>query len=125
MQTTENYSDRRRNIRKHDERRNNLRLKRSFDVSLLDHSGKTVNVSGRGVYLELATNNFEVFPTGTSILLQINVATNTSDGREKKFLLFGRGTVIRNCIIEDQDHTNSLGVALKFTEQLNSEFDND
>ncbi len=125
MQATEKHSERRRNIRKHDERRNNLRLKRSFDVSLLDHSGKTVNVSGRGVYLELATNNFEVFPTGTSILLQMNAVTNTYDGREIKLKLSGTGTVIRNSIIENPDHANRLGVALKFTEQLNSELDND
>ncbi len=145
MQATEKYSDRRHNKRRHvkrrrnarsgnsrrsnprrcDARRNDARLNLTFEVSILDHNGKTVNVSARGVYLELATNNFEVFPTGASILLQINVATNTSDGGEKKFLLFGRGTVITNCIIENPDHTNSLGVALKFTEQLNTELDYD
>ena len=73
----------------------------------------------------MITNNIEVFPPGTSIPLQINVATNTSEGRDKEFMLFGTGTVIWNCIIENTDHTNSLGVALKFTEKLNTELDND
>ncbi len=145
MQATEKYSDRRRNERRHDERRSNprsgnlrrrnarrsnprrdnLRLKRSFDVSVLDHSGKTVNISARGVYFEVTTNDIEAFPLGASIPLQMNVVTNTSEGLETKLILSGKGTVIRNCIIENPDHANRLGVALKFTEQLNSEFDND
>ncbi len=145
MQTTENYSDRRRNERRHgsreinprsgfsrrsnprrsDARRSDARLKRSFDVSVLDHSGKTVNVSARGVYFEVTTNDIEAFPLGASIPLQMNVVTNTSEWLETKLILSGKGTVIRNCIIENPDHANRLGVALKFTEQLNSEFDND
>ncbi len=135
MQATERYSDRRHNKRRHvnrksnarsgNPRRSDARLNLSLDVSALDHNGKIVNVSARGVYFEVITNNIEVFPPGTSIPLQINVATNTSEGRDKEFMLFGTGTVIWNCIIENTDHTNSLGVALKFTEKLNTELDND
>ncbi len=135
MQATERYSDRRHNKRRHvnrksnarsgNPRRSDARLNLSLDVSALDHNGKIVNVSARGVYFEVITNNIEVFPPGTSIPLQINVATNTSEGRDKEFMLFGTGTVIWNCIIENTDHTNSLGVALKFAEKLNTELDND
>ncbi len=144
MQAKETYSERRRKERRHDDRRsnprsgnlrrskerrsnprrNNLRLNRSFEVSVLDYDGKTVNVSARGVYFEVATNDIEAFPPGTSIPLQINAVTNTYEGRERKFKLSGRGSVIRNCIIENPDHANSLGVALEFTEKL-YELDND
>ncbi len=143
MQATEKYSDRRRNERRHDERRSNprsdnlrrrnarrsnprrdnLRLNRSFDVSLLDHSGKTVNVSARGVYFEVTTNDIEAFPLGTSIPLQINAVTNTSEGLETKLNLSGEGTVIRNCIIESTDKANRLGVALEFSKTLHAELD--
>ncbi len=155
MQATEKYSDRRRNKRRHDDRRSNLRsdnlrrsnprsgnprrsnprrcdtrrsdarLNHSFEVSVLDYEGKTVNVSARGVYFEVTTNDMEAFPPGTSIPLQINAVTNTPDGRESKYKLSGIGTVIRNFIIENPDHANSLGVALEFTETLNTELDND
>jgi len=138
MQATEKYSDRRRNERRCDSRRNNprrsnARLNHSFKVSILDYDGetvnfyvgKTVNISAKGSYLEVITNDKEVFLPGTTIPLQINAVTNTSDGREKKIKFSGRGTVIWNCIIRHLDHDNSLGVALEFTEKLNAELDND
>ncbi len=150
MQATEKYSERRRNKRWHDDRRSNprggnprranprrsntrssnprrcdVRLNRSFEVSVLDYDGKTVNVSARGVYFEVATNDIEAFPPGTSIPLQINAVTDTHEGRERKFKLSGRGSVIRNCIIENTDQTNRLGVAFKFTKKLNTELDYD
>ncbi len=133
MQAKKEYSDRRRNERRHDSRRSNARLNHTFKVSILDydgktvnfHVGKTVNISARGAYLEVLTDDKELFLPGTTIPLQINAVTNTSEGREKKFKLSGRGTVIWNCIIGYLDHANSLGVALEFTEKLNTELDND
>ncbi len=150
MQVTKKYSDRRRNERRHDERRSNPkggklrrekarrsnprrrdarrsneRLNRSFEVSVLDYDGKTVNVSARGVYFEVTTDDIDAFPLGASIPLQINAVTNTSEGLETKLKLSGKGTVIRNCIIENPDHANSLGVALKFSKTLYAELDND
>jgi hypothetical protein len=145
MQATEKYSERRRNKRRHDERRSNARsgnprrsnprrcdarrigarLNRSFEVSVLDYEGKTVNVSARGVYFEVITNDLDVFLPGATIPLRINAVTNMSEDQERKYKLIGRGTVIRNCIIENPAHANRLGVALKFTETLNTELDND
>ncbi len=60
----------------------------SFNVSILDfdgmtvnyYVGKTVNISARGAYLEVITNDKEVFPPGTTIPLQMNAVTSTSDG---------------------------------------------
>ena len=130
MEAKEKYSERRRNERRHDARRSNVRrgdvrLDSSFEASLLDHNGKTVNVSASGVYFEVITNDMEAFPLGTTIPLQINAVTHTYEGREGKLKITGRGKVIRNCIIENPDHANSLGVALEFTEKLHTDTDYD
>jgi hypothetical protein len=130
MQAKEKHYERICNKRRHDDRRSNMRrssarLNRSFEVSVLDYKGKTVNVSARGVYFEVITNDLEVFLPGATIPLRINAVTNMSEDQERKYKLSGRATVIRNCIIENPDHANRLGVALKFTEKLNTELDND
>ncbi len=135
MQATEKHSDRRCNQRRQDSRRSNprrrntrrsnARLNRSFEVSVLDHNGKTVNISASGVYFEVSTTDVEAFPLGTSVPLQINAVTNTSEGQETKLKLSGKGTTIRNCIIENPNHANRLGVALKFSKTLHAELDDD
>jgi hypothetical protein len=140
MQTTENHSDRRRNERRHDSRRINpmrsgarrsdarrsaARLNRSFEASVLYYDGKTVNVSARGAYLEVTTKDTGVFPIGASLPLLINVVTKRPKDRERKYRLSGIGTVVRNCIIQNSNQTNSVGVAFKFTEKLHTELDND
>jgi hypothetical protein len=71
------------------------------------------------------TNDMEAFPLGTTIPLQINAVTHTYEGREGTLKITGRGKVIRNCIIENPDHANSLGVALEFTEKLHTDTDYD
>ncbi|MGR3303146.1 MAG: PilZ domain-containing protein [Candidatus Scalindua sp.] len=111
--------------RRCDPRRRNERLNVTFDILLLDHNGKTINVSARGVYFEVITNDMEAFSPGTEIPLQINTVTNAPGSREKKLNLSGKGTVIRNCIIENPDHENILGVAVEFTEKLNIVLKND
>ncbi len=142
MQVKEEDSDRRRKERRHDDkerrhdgrscnprrsnpRRSNVRLDRSFEISVLDYNGKTVNVSASGVYLEVKIDEMDLFSPGAIIPLQIKAVTKTSEDLERKFKLNGMGTVIRNCIIENPDHANVLGVALEFTEKLNTELDND
>ena len=130
MEAKEKYSERRRSERRHDARRSNarrgdVRLDSSFEASLLDHDGRTVNVSASGVYFEVITNDMEAFPLGTTIPLQINAVTHTYEGREGTLKITGRGKVIRNCIIENPDHANSLGVALEFTEKLHTDTDYD
>ncbi len=107
------------------DRRHNERYDLSFEVLLPDQDGKTINVSASGVYFEVTTNDMEAFSPGTTISLQINTVTNTTESRERKLKLGGRGTVIRNCIIENPDHDNRLGVALEFTDKLNIVLDND
>ncbi len=144
MQNEEKYSDRRLNKRRHDRssdpafeislldqnkrhgdrrcnpRRHNIRLNLSFEVSLPGQDGKTINVSASGVYFEVITNDMEAFSPGTIIPLQINTVTNTPEYLEINLKLSGRGTVIRNCIIErSRIMIITLGVALEFTEKLN------
>ncbi len=143
MQGKEKYSDRRRNKRRHDQssdpafeislpdqdkrhgdrrsnpRRCSARLNVSFEILLPDQNGKTINASASGVYFEVAIKEMEAFSPGTTIPLQITTVTNTPEFRERKIRFSGRGTVIRNCIIENPDYENSLGVALEFTEELN------
>jgi hypothetical protein len=116
IETSKNYSNRRRS-----ERKSNPKV----EISLLDQQGKIVNYSASGVYFEVRTNDTKAFHIGTTIPLQINAATHIFDGVDGNFVISGRGKVIRNCIIENPDNVNSLGVALEFTEKLNTKLDND
>ena len=149
MPTKKKISDRRRNKRRHDQRpdpaleaplpdqnrrhgdrrcdqrRRNERLNLSFEILLSDQNYETINVSASGVYFEVATNDMEAFSPGTIIPLQINTVTTAPYSKERKLKLTGRGLVIRNCIIENPDRENSLGVALKFTDKLNIAVDSD
>ena len=149
MSTKEKYSDRRHSQRRHDRkpdtaleiplpdqnirqddrrcdpRRQSERQNVSFEVLSSEQSGETINVSASGVYFEVPTNDMEAFSPGTIIPLQINTVTTTPDSRERKLKLTGRGSVIRNCIIEHPDHENSLGIAVKFMDKLNIIVDSD
>ncbi len=89
-----------------------------FKILLLDHQGKIVNVSASGVYFEVRTNDTKAFPIGTTIPLQINAVAHIFGGVYDNFIINGRGKVVRNCIIENPDNVNSLGVALEFSETL-------
>ena len=107
------------------DRRHNERYNLSFEVSLPDQDGKTIDISASGVYFEVSTNDMEAFSPGTTISLQITTVTNATESQERKLKLGGSGTVIRNCIIENPDYDNRLGVALEFTDKLNIVLDND
>ena len=97
--------------RRHGNRRRHERQNLSLEISIPDQVGKTINVSESGVYLEVITNDMNVHSPGTTILLKIT-AVNTTPGFD------GRGTVIRNCIIENPDRDDRLCIALEFTENL-------
>ncbi len=125
MDTEKNYSDRRCSERNSNPRRGNTRLNRSFEILLLDHHGETVNVSASGVYFEVTTNDMKAFPIGTTFPLQINAVTHLYDDLDENLLIRGSGKVIRNCMIENPGRVNSLGVALEFTEKLDTKLDSD
>jgi len=137
MQDKEQSSVRRRNVRRRDrsadhafeislpdqnrrhsdstrrcnQRRRNERRNLSLEISIPDQVGKTINVSERGVYFEVITNDMNVYSPGTTIPLKIT-AVKATPGFD------GSGTVIRNCIVETPDRDDSLCVALKLTENL-------
>ena len=111
--------DKRNGDRRCDPRRCSARINVSFEILLPDQNGKTINASASGVYFEVAIEDMEAFSPGITIPLQINTVTNTPECRERKAKFSGRGTVIRNCVIENPDHENRLGVALEFIEELN------
>jgi hypothetical protein len=117
--------DKRHGDRRSSPRRRNERVNLSFEISLLGQDGKTVNVSASGVCLEVELKDKEAFSPGTIIPLQINTATITPGSLESKHKLSGKGTVIRNWVIENPDRENSLCVALEFTERLNVELNDD
>lgn len=135
MQTEKKYTDRRVNERRQDARRSdarrqgvrrdNIRLNSSFKASVLDHSGKTINVSASGVYFEVVTDDVETFSLGATVPLQINAVTRTHDGRSGTYIISGRGKVIRSSVIKKQDDAYSLGVAVAFTEKLDTKVDYD
>ena len=107
------------------DRRYNERHNLSFEISLSGQDGKTINVSASGVCLEVALRDKEAFSPGTIIPLQITTVTNTPGSLGSKHKLSGKGTVIRNWVIENPDHENSLCVALEVTERLNVELNDD
>ncbi len=118
MQAIKKYSERRFSKRKSNPRRHKERLNISFEMLLSDQRGKTINVSRRGAYCEVVTENMEVFSLGATIPLQIITATNTHDPLKKKLNFNGRGKVVWKCIIKNPGRANNLGVALEFTEEL-------
>ncbi|MFQ5687651.1 MAG: hypothetical protein ACE5GV_13435 [Candidatus Scalindua sp.] len=111
--------------RRSDPRRQSERQNVSFEVLFDDQNGEAINVSASGVYFEVATNDIEAFSPGAIIPLQINIVTAAPYSKERKLKLTGRGLVIRNCIIEDPEHENSLGIAVKFVDKLNIKVDSD
>ncbi|MGR3301487.1 MAG: hypothetical protein ACUZ8I_03180 [Candidatus Scalindua sp.] len=119
LETTLPGQDKRHDNRRCGLRRQSERQNVSFEVLSFDQSGETIDVSASGVYFEVATDDMEAFSPGTIIPLQIKAVTTTPESKERKLKLMGRGEVIRNCIIEDPDRENNLGVAVEFVGKLN------
>ena len=117
--------DKRHGDRRSNSRRRNERVNLSFEILLLGRDGKTINVSASGVCLEVALRDKEAFSPGIIVPLQIYTDTVTSGSLESKHKLSGKGTVIRNWVVENPKHENSLCVALEFTERLNVELAED
>ncbi len=117
--------DKRHGDRRSNSRRRNERVNLSFEITLLGRDGKTINVSASGVCLEVALRDKDAFSPGTIVPLLINTDTVTSGSLESKHKLSGKGTVIRNWVVENPDHENSLCVALEFKERLNVELKED
>ncbi len=101
------------------DKRLNQRRNLSYDISLPEQKGKTINISSGGVYFEIITNNIDEFVTGAKIPLQISAV----DSNERKFNLCGEGLIIREDIKESSSAGSRLCIAVQFTERLNVDLD--
>ena len=97
------------------DKRLNQRLNLSYDISLPDQKGKTINISASGVYFEVITNNIDEFAPGAIIPLQIAAV----DSNDRKLNLSGEGLIIREDIKESSSAGSRLCIAVQFTEKLN------
>jgi hypothetical protein len=91
------------------------RLNLSFDISLSDQMGKTINVNATGVYFKVITKNVDSFaPPGSVIPLKISAV----DTNERTLKLSGEGLIIREDIKETSSAGSRLCVAVQFTEKF-------
>ena len=97
------------------DKRDNQRLNLSFDISLPQQKGKTINVSATGVYFEVITDAVGAFAPGSVIPLQISAV----DTNERTLNLSGEGLIIREDIKETSSDGSRVCVAVQFTEKLN------
>ena len=103
------------------DKRDNQRLNLSFDISLPQQKGKTINVSATGVYFEVITDDIDAFAPGSVIPLQISAV----DTNKRELNLSGEGLIIREDIKEKSADGSRLCVAVQFTEKLNVNMDTD
>ncbi len=101
------------------DKRDNQRLNLSFDISLPEQKGKTINVSATGVYFEVLTDNVDAFAPGSVIPLQIAAV----DANERTLKLSGDGLIIREEVKETSADGSRVCVAVQFTEKLNINVD--
>lgn len=101
------------------DKRLNERLNLTFDISLQDQKGKTINVSATGVYFEIVTYDIDAYAPGSIIPLQITAI----DSNERSLTLSGEGLIIREDIKQTSPDGSKLGIAVQFTEKLNINLD--
>lgn len=97
------------------DKRLNQRQNLSFDISLPEQKGKTINISATGVYFEVVTDKIDTFVPGEKIPLQISAI----DSNKRKLNLSGEGLVIREEIKESSGAASRLCIAAQFTKKLN------
>jgi hypothetical protein len=100
------------------DRRSDIRLDRSLQITLPGHKGETVNISATGVYFEVIANDTEAFSPGITIPIQINASSITPGFRTREINLNGSGSVVRYDIKGTTNHGHRLGVAMRFDDKL-------
>ncbi len=100
------------------DKRANVRLNLSLDISLPDQSGRTINVSPNGVYFEVITKNIDAFALGTNLSVQIVTFAKTPGFEDRKIKLDGSGRIVRYDIKEVTNYGNKLCIALQFKDTL-------
>jgi hypothetical protein len=105
------------------ENRSYARLELSLPLMLLNYKVKTKNISPGGAYFEVATDNIGLFPPGEMVKFKILAKTSTLRLPGGMIRLAGKGIIVRNEEISNDQHGKKLGVALVFTEKLEILFD--
>ncbi len=100
------------------DKRSNARLALSLEISLLDQSGKTINISASGVYFEVITNDLDAFAIGTTFPVKISALTTTPGFEERKVNLNGNGCIVRSDVKEVTNRGSRLCLALRFNNAL-------
>ena len=100
------------------DKRLNQRQNLSFDISLPEQNGKTINISASGVYFEVITNDIDAFNIGSTLPIRIAAITTTPGFEERKIKLDGNGCIVRSDIKEVTSRGNKLCIALKFKDTL-------
>ena len=100
------------------ERRVEKRLELSLPMTLLGQKVKSKNISSGGVYFEVITNDIEKYSPGKTSTIEIIVSTSTPTFPQKTVKLTGTGMIIRMDEIEIINQDRKLGVALKFSKNL-------
>ncbi|MBT3878812.1 MAG: hypothetical protein HON76_04530 [Candidatus Scalindua sp.] len=98
-----------------DDRRHSQRLDLSFEISVLNQKGKTINVCASGVYFEVITDDRGAFAIGEKVKLQIAAV----DSSQRKLTLKGEGKIVRQDIKESSRVGSRMCIAAQFTEKLN------
>jgi len=94
------------------------RIDREMQIMIYDQEAKTVNISSKGVYLEVITKDLEPFALGLSIPIEINTVTSIPGLTERDVRLKGNGLVVRHEVKDITGHGNRLRVALEFKNRL-------
>ena len=100
------------------ERRDGKRLELSLLMTLLGQKVKSKNISSGGVYFEVITNDIEKHSSGKTSTIEIIASTSTPTLPQKTVKLTGTGMIIRMDEIEIINQDRKLGVALKFSKNL-------
>ena len=100
------------------ERRVGKRLELSLPMTLLGQKVKSENIGPGGVYVEVITNDIEKYSPGKTSTIEIIVSTSTAPFPQKTVKLTGTGMITRMDEIEIINQDRKLGVALKFSKNL-------
>ncbi len=94
------------------------RLDISLPITLLDSKAISKNVSPRGIYFEVITDDIEKYSPGKLTKVEITADTSTHEISGQIVKLTGIGVVTRTDKLFSDRHGEKLGVALKFSEKL-------
>ncbi len=100
------------------EKRANKRLELALPITLLDHTGRSENISSRDVYLVVSTDDIEMFSLGKEVNVEITVPVSIMGLPQKTTRLSSKGIIVRKDKKSTKEPVTKLGIALRFNENL-------